>query len=829
MPVQGKRAGVAIGGRRLRSRTLAVLLGWLLALTVLSAIGMSLWSARNQEISSWRRLLGNLSLVLAEQTSQELSSAYLILDNIVDMAGQRRVDSDASLRAVMGEQALFQSMRDKIAALPHIDVATIVAANGDVINFTRSFPAPAINLSDRDYFRERRDNPRLGVFISAPVRNKGNGQWTFYLSRRINGAHGEFLGMVLVGMSSTYLSDFYQKISLGEGTSISLYRRDFTLLARWPHVDSQMGKANLSGTSYELIERMHQTSGVLLTEGPRFAEHGALVQRMGAPRLLDKYPVIVNITVTDKLFLAQWRQFSTLLGIVALCSMAALGIGFRVLYRAMLQRDADLLVTEGLKTDAEAASHAKSEFLAMMSHEIRTPLTAIIGFAETLSEAGDRAARQEASEVIVRNGQHLLAIINDMLDISKIEAKRLYLEHVAFSPLEAAQGLETVMAAQASAKGISFVTAVVYPFPAVVMGDPTRWRQVLFNLCSNAVKFTEHGSVRMTIWYDSAGQALRCSVFDTGIGMSEDQIDKLFTPFAQADGTVARKYGGTGLGLHLVRRLVRMMGGEVAVSSVPGQGSVFDFGVAAKLPLDVRWLTEVPAPVAALAPVLPDAPQLAGKVLLAEDGVDNRKLLAAMLGALGLDVVLAEDGAQALELALGDAFDVILMDIQMPVMDGMQATSLIRATGYSGPLVALTANVMAEDVQRYLASGFSHCVGKPVDRAALAALLAELLGGKAPRAGTLLDLPEFAGLQAMFDDRLPRQLARMLECCNSGDLDEVAIIAHTIKGSAATFGHPLEGLAAGRIEAGARAGDVDLVRAELLALITLHPCPDPIE
>ncbi len=805
--------------RRLRSSTFAVILGVLLALTVVVGIGGSLWMARDQEISSWRRLLANLSLVLAEQTSQELSSAYLILDNIVDDIKLRHIADERALRAAMGEQAIFQSMHDKIQASPHIDVATIVAANGDVINFTRAFPAPPINLADRDYFIERRDNPRPDVYLSAPVRNKGNGQWTFYLSRRISGPHGEFLGVALVGLSSTFLSDFYQKISLGEGASIALYRRDFTLLARWPHDDKLMGKANLSGSSFELIERMHQRSGVLLTDSPRFASHGESVQRMGAPRLLDKYPVIVNLTVTENLFLAQWRKFSLLLAGVGLCSTLAIAVAFRVLYGAIVRRDGDLLVTQGLRDAAEAASRAKTEFLAMMSHEIRTPLTAIIGFAETLDEASDLATRQEASEVIVRNGQHLLSIINEILDISKIEADRLFLEHVAFSALEIAFGLDTIMAAQAAAKGISFRTVVEYPFPAALMGDPTRWRQVLFNLCSNAVKFTARGSVRMTLWFDADADSLRCSVVDTGIGMSDEHLKGLFVPFAQADSAVARQYGGTGLGLHLVRRLVRLMGGEVEVASALGQGSVFQVAVAARPAEQTAWLMEAPASVP--APPLPARSKLRGKILLAEDGVDNRKLFAAILGALGLEVVLAEDGARAIELALAESFDIILMDIQMPVIDGSEAAKVIRATGYSGPLVALTANVMAEDVQRYLANGFSHCVGKPVDRAELGALLASLLGAsEAPdKTMSLLDLPEYAGLQAKFERRLPDQLERMQSCMAQGRYDELAALAHTIKGSAATFGHPGEGLAAARIEAALRGGDIATARAILAALV----------
>ena len=254
-----------------RSRFYVLVMGVVLALTVLGAIAAALWSARVQEIDAWRQQLNNLSLVLAEQTSQELAAAYLILDSVASDVQKAGVSDAAGLRAAMGTASLHYALRNKIAALPQIDVATIVGADGVVINFTRAFPAPLIDLSDRDYFKERRDNPRPGVFISAPVRNKGNGQWTFYLSQRLNDAQGRFLGLVLVGLSSTFLSNFYEKISLGEGASIALYRRDFTLLARWPLQDGLMGQINRSGTSYQLIEVQHQQHGVQLSAAPRRA------------------------------------------------------------------------------------------------------------------------------------------------------------------------------------------------------------------------------------------------------------------------------------------------------------------------------------------------------------------------------------------------------------------------------------------------------------------------------------------------------------------------------------------------------------------------------
>jgi signal transduction histidine kinase/DNA-binding NarL/FixJ family response regulator len=818
-PIQVRERVVPALNKLLRPGVMMAALGAVLGMTVLAAVGLSLWSARKQEIASWEHQLGNLSLILAEQTSQELNAAQLVMDSVAEQVHAAGIDSDAALRATMGGAGVQRSMRDKIEGLPHIDVVSVVAANGDLVNFTRSFPTPPINLAERDYFQERRRDPSLALFISAPVRNKGNGGWTFYLNRRLNGPDGQFLGVVLVGLSSSYLSSFYQKISLGEGASITLYRRDFTMLARWPHVDAMMGQVNRSGISYQLIEVQGRSSGVTRSDLPRVSAGGASVYRMGAPRMLEKYPLIVNISVTDRLFLARWREFAVLLAIVAGCSLLAIGLALRLLYKALRQRDADLQLTESLRADAEAASHAKSEFLAMMSHEIRTPLTAIIGFAETLDDATDRARRHEAAEVITRNGQHLLAIINDILDISKIEAGRLHLEHVAFSPIDTAWALDPAMSAQAGAKGVQYRTCIEYPFPASVMGDPTRWRQVLFNLCSNAVKFTERGSVTLTVWYDSASARLMCSVVDTGIGISEAQHALLFAPFAQADSAVARKYGGTGLGLHLVRRLAHKMGGSVQVASELGRGAVFEVAVAARPADGAAWLAQAPPAPLVVAPAPP--PLLRGAVLLAEDGPDNRRLLSLMLGALGLDVQVAEDGARAVDMALARRFDVILMDIQMPVMDGIAATALIRATGYRGPVVALTANVMAEDVQRYLANGFSHCVAKPVVRAELSALLASLLAQAAPQQpdDDLDELPGMAALRAAFAARLPQQLQQMAEWAGQDAWQQVAASAHQLKGSAGSFGQAGLGERAGLLEAAVRSADIDAARACLAQLL----------
>ncbi|GAB2870019.1 hypothetical protein GCM10027277_44120 [Pseudoduganella ginsengisoli] len=800
----------------IRSSRLIILLGCCLVAAILGALSFALWSSREQSIAEWQRHLSNLSLVIAEQTAQEVASGYLILGSIVESVQAAGISNDAQLREQMGTAATFQRMRDKVEGLPQVEVVTIVAANGDVVNFTRKHPAPPINLSDRDYFKAHLNDPKLGVFVSAPVRNKGNQQWTFYLSRRLMGPKGQFLGLALVGFSSTFLSDFYRKISLGDGASVTLYRRDFMLLARSPHDDALMGKVNRTGTSHKVIEQMGKTEGVLLTDAPRFSEGGNRVQRLGAVRQVGQYPLVVNITVTEDLFLAQWRSYAQVLTGVVMASAVAMALAFTGLVRALRKREHDMARMQALATAAEAASRAKSEFLAMMSHEIRTPLTSIIGFAETLTPSqGEQSA--EAGEIIVRNGQHLLTIINDILDISKIEAGRLILEDVRYSPLEVVDGLLPTIAAQAHGKGIAFHFSAVFPFPSHVMGDPTRWRQILFNLCGNAVKFTEEGSVELTLHYLPELGRLQCRVADTGIGMTDEEQARLFQPFSQADSSVARRYGGTGLGLHLVHQLAVRMGGTVRVHSAPGQGSIFEVDIAAPPAPDVQWLAAMPDFPRHEAKV--PLAKLSGAVLLAEDGPDNRRLISAWLEQLGLQVDTAPDGARAVELALVGHYDVVLMDIQMPAMDGVQAAKLLRGAGFAAPIVALTANVMPEDRERYKLAGCTACIAKPVDFDELGRLLAGML----PHAGAaaLLSYTELEGYDDMrrhFEARLREELELLRGAIVQQDFASGREVAHVVKGSAGSFGYPRVTELAAELEKAFVAGDRGAAAALLDAI-----------
>ena len=388
------------------------------------------------------------------------------------------------------------------------------------------------------------------------------------------------------------------------------------------------------------------------------------------------------------------------------------------------------------KQAAETANRAKSEFLANMSHEIRTPMTAILGFADVL--LGDLAEPEnvDAVHTIKRNGEHLLGIINDILDLSKIEAGKLQIERKPCSPVKIVAEVASLMRVRAAAKNLLLEVDYAGPIPESIRSDPTRLRQILINLVGNAVKFTEAGSVRLvTRLLDEAGKPpkLRVDVIDTGIGMTEELVGRIFQPFTQGHTSTTREFSGTGLGLTISKRLAEMLGGEVTVSSSPGRGSTFSVTVETG-PLDGVSMLEGPAEAALPSDRQPHPssdPQLKlhCRVLLAEDGLDNQRLISFLLRKAGADVTVAENGRIACEKALASlagrgrrcddpksAFDVILMDMQMPEMDGYEATRRLREAGYTGPIVALTAHAMTHDRQKCVDAGCDDYLTKPIDR-----------------------------------------------------------------------------------------------------------------
>lgn len=387
--------------------------------------------------------------------------------------------------------------------------------------------------------------------------------------------------------------------------------------------------------------------------------------------------------------------------------------------------------------EAEAANLAKSVFLANMSHEIRSPMTAILGYSDILRDSCQTADQIDAIDTIQRNGDHLLSIINDILDLSKVEAGRIELEKVPCSPHELMMDVVALMQVRADAKGLQLAAKHDGPVPAEIETDPTRLRQILINIVGNAIKFTEVGSVRLLMKLDTTADNRPCvqiDVIDTGIGLTEAQIENLFTPFAQADSSTSRKFGGTGLGLTISKRMAELFGGDITVTSTIGEGSTFSVTIG----VDDNSLANLIAPAKAQSPESLEekkTEQPSGlpqncRILLAEDGPDNRRLISLILKQAGAQVDIAQNGQIAFEKATtahnaGQPYDVVVMDMQMPVMDGYQATSQLRANDYPHPIVALTAHAMSGDREKCLDAGCDDYTTKPVDRKKLIELLAQ--------------------------------------------------------------------------------------------------------
>lgn len=375
------------------------------------------------------------------------------------------------------------------------------------------------------------------------------------------------------------------------------------------------------------------------------------------------------------------------------------------------------------KDAAEQANAAKSAFLANMSHEIRTPLGAIMGFVDLLKD--DNITRQTMKDylsVIDRNSGQLLRIVDDILDLSKIEAGKMLIENIEFSFLELLSDFSSLMGFRARDKGVNFDIKARTPLPENVISDPTRVKQILLNIVGNAIKFTETGGVVLDISFEE--DILEFEIRDTGRGISKDQEQGLFQPFAQADVSITRKFGGTGLGLVLTKHLSEALGGDfVLKESVVGAGSIFVATIKVQIPSGTSMVSALGYTHSNAAEVSMEGKLRGLKLLLVEDSLDNQALISILLAKTGAFVDIVSDGSLGVKAALQGNYDAILMDVQMPVMDGITATKALRIEGYSKPIIALTAHTMREERDRCINAGFSDFLSKPINREALLNLL----------------------------------------------------------------------------------------------------------
>jgi len=450
------------------------------------------------------------------------------------------------------------------------------------------------------------------------------------------------------------------------------------------------------------------------------------------------------------------------------------------------------------KINAESANAAKSDFLANMSHEIRTPLTSILGFSETLLDS-DQTMQQriEAIHTIIRNAQHLQTIINDILDLSKIEANKLDVEKIQFSLQQFQSDISIMLEPRIHEKGLQFRIEPQFPLPHNIISDPVRLKQILINLCGNAIKFTQKGHIAIFISYDPTFNSINFCIEDTGIGLTQDQMSRIFDPFNQADSSTTRLYGGTGLGLSLSQQLSRLLGGELSVDSEYGIGSRFSVSVDAGEIDNSLLLTEFKKEAVRTTQTIqsPEITCLEGHILLVEDTKDNQVLLSHFLKKMGASITIAENGKEALELALETPYDLILMDMQMPIMGGLEATTMLRENGYDKPIVALTANAMREDRDACFESGCNNFLTKPINREKLTEVVTEYLSisyqktNLSPLYSDLLEHePELIDLVKNYVEKFPDLIEKIKSLYEAKEWSQLRSEIHQLKSTGGNYG-----------------------------------------
>jgi signal transduction histidine kinase/HPt (histidine-containing phosphotransfer) domain-containing protein len=822
--------------RRRPSRSL-IAGGIALALFVDLTAGVVIKQQHGRALRAAEREVGSLGAILARQISREFQTIEFVETGLLDQFNAMGILTAADFQERLSARGTHDLLREKANGLPHLGSLTLVNAAGKVINFSRFWPIPNIDVTDRDFYNELKTSPGRKSFISAPVENRANGSMVLHLAYRVNGSGGKFIGLVTGAVDIPYFDRFFKSLAPREGIAMAMFRRDGMMLVRQPLDGMVVGHHYpIAG----LLESMQADTGLATS---RKYEYDNFRNQVISANTIGKYPLVVIVTMSLEAALADWYSSALFLllaaitlnivigGIVALCIRQFRSHELMLTARtqaAEAERARAVAEAEAAhehERAAEAASQAKSSFLAMMSHEIRTPMNAVLGLATTLLETRLDSDQRKAVEAISESGDNLLYLLNDILDFSKLEAGKLELETLAFSPESLVDQTISIASVRAAQQGLSIRMEVEPGLPAAVLGDPGRIRQVILNLATNAVKFTEHGEVVIGVkcaGIEGKSARLQWWIRDTGIGMSRDQIAKLFSNYIQADTSIARRFGGSGLGLAICKRIVEQMGGEISVESEVGVGSVFFFNLTlpiaeAREPQPSPGYTDsidLPATLARLGRPL--------RVLIAEDNPTNQFVVRKMLSEFKLSLHMAANGLEAVSSAVSFNPDVIFMDMRMPELDGLAATRRIRALGGAFatlPICALTANAFADDIRACRTAGMNDFVAKPIRKQILVGKLAQVAHGLLGNAAVemapslvpdemppeALDLPlvdrvaaqalieeiDADGAQATLDVFMSETTTRLeLMRTFSGEDDRglIEIEAHTLKGASGTFG-----------------------------------------
>jgi signal transduction histidine kinase/DNA-binding NarL/FixJ family response regulator len=831
--------------------------GILLAVAIDTGAGVFVLQQRVRALEAAEREIGSFATILGRQIERDFQSLEFIENGLIDQFKAMKIETPEDYGLHLSGNNIHNLLKEKALSLPHVGSITLVNAAGAVINFSRFWPIPKIDVTDRDFFVALKTDPERNSFVSSPIHNRATGSMVVQVAQKVKGPKGEFIGLVTGAVDVPQFGAFFKSLALREGIAVAIYRRDGMLLVRHPQDGATIGEIYPLA---DLFAKASSVSDAVTTRQPVI--HSGENQLVSA-HALGKYPLAVVATSTVAAALADRKSGAlvliasiVILNIVIGCFVWLCIRQFRnheLILKTRTQKAeseraramAEAELAHARERVAEAASQAKSSFLAMMSHEIRTPMNAVLGLATTLLETRLDAEQRKSVEAISESGDNLLYLLNDILDFSKLEAGRLELEQLAFSPESLVDQAISIAGVRADQQGIGLRMEIGPDLPAAVVGDPGRIRQIILNLATNAVKFTPEGEVVIgvrCVVRDEEKTTLEWWVRDTGIGMSEEQLSRLFSQYIQADTSIARRFGGSGLGLAISKRIVDQMAGAVAVTSEQNVGSTFTFRLT--LPLaDAAALqvTAEPANAVDLNAILARLGRPL-RILIAEDNPTNQFVVRKMLSEFRLSLHMAANGQEAVESVATFSPDVVFMDMRMPEVDGLTATRRIRQMGgvfETLPICAVTANAFADDIRACREAGMNDFIAKPIRKANLVDKLAQIaeamLAGRPSAASPNLpgDGPVIAHDAPLIDRAVAAELAeeigedgvdetlRVFLAETEGrlellrqlrrveDRDRIETEAHTLRGASATFGFSQLSNAASDLERRAEAISVE--------------------